>query len=338
MTQQKKRRQVPSKFSNICASIESEVRDHLESWKAPFGERRQWDSITIKFVDDPDVSATVDRFSNDVHEIKIGRELIRSIVGLVERSWGTGKGVSEENKSWKVATLSKYSVLLVYYHEFAHVVRGHLFELASRTKKVSARFSWDETRSTALKGNIRRCRWMERDADVIGADYFAMYTVLPYWKEKDLEARKTMARFCLTSAAAICVQIELDRRKQKTQSTIHDAPYLRWLTYVEALGGALVRELELDDEDLFSMVGAILEELQAVAKQQKLPPDLWALADLDRFKTENRRHRRIVDSYLRYQEKYLENRSSFLPDVGPQFATTEKAVTSTISKLENLRS
>lgn len=323
-----------SEQSAQCAVIESYVQSHLESWIGAEENRRQWDLIRLRFVNDPKVAAIIYRLPSGRHEIMIGRNFVCSLLELVEKCWGKFGDLSDDNQRWKVEAIAKYSVLLVYYHEFAHVIRGHHYELARKTKQTSSQFCFGETSGRPAKGCVYLTRWMERDADIVGADFFAMMTALPHWLDKPKRERKTLARLFLTAAAAVCVQIESWRRDLKCAYPIHDAPYLRWLTFIEALGASLVRELELDDEDLLEIIAAILTELQTLPEWTKLPPDLWALQDMQKFRNETRRHTRILDSYQRFQEKYLINRSSFLPDVGSEYASnTQEAIDRTVSNL-----
>ena len=114
---------VTSEQSAQCAVIESYVQSHLESWIGAKENLRQWDLIRLRFVDDVRVAAIIYRLPSGRHEIMIGRNFVCSLLELVENCWGKFGNLSDENQRWKVEAIAKYSVLLVYYHEFAHVKR-----------------------------------------------------------------------------------------------------------------------------------------------------------------------------------------------------------------------
>ena len=308
---------VPNKeVDNICNDAEKSVRKHLASWKEELGKRREWDQVTVKFTDESDVAANVIRYSSGLSQIYIGRPFVKRTIRLVHDCWSQFVQSKTNDCKWVCRKISEYAVLIIYYHEFSHIVRGHLYELASRSITPTAKFCWSESSFEPPKNCIRICRWMERDADVIAADLFTMFTLLEMFRDVEISIRQRYASLCLAAAATVFIQLEQFCRTQVNAVVIHDAPHLRWLTYIEAMGGSLARELKLKDDDLFGAVSIVFKEIVKITDQQKLPAPLWGIADLGQFRKTTLKHTGLIKRYMINEDKYLGDRSSFLPDVG----------------------
>lgn len=294
--------------------IEEDLRAHLASW-IDAGANREWDRITLEITDDPEVYAQVRRFRVGFSEIVVGRGLLKSLQAISRRHWKTWKG-SREARTWGESFVATLAARIVLYHELAHVMRGHLYELDRRSGGRSASFCWGEGSSEAPRGCARLARWMERDADIVGADLFAMFTALKTWRKRPKRDRRSFLRLCMLAATLTLLELERVTR-MRARSRVHDLPFQRFLTYFEALGGALLRELRLEEEDLLGEMRPILESVVELAPVVKVDRALWGLRDPKRFSRVSELHSRMLDRYSQSEDRHLSRRSSFLPDVGP---------------------
>lgn len=301
-------------MATAVVEIERDLQDLLAAWVDPEAGR-QWDLITLAFVDDPRTIASAHRFKQGMSQIRIGRRLVESVLDLSAAAWADWRG-GEDIRQWSANHLAKLVMRFVFYHEFAHINRGHLYELARRSGEANARFAWAETDTIIPRGCVRIARWMERDADIIGSDFFAMFTVLGPWRKRPVSMRRTYLMLCLSAGALATLQLERFRQEHGGDDSVHDKPYTRWLTLTQAMGGSLARELRLSEEDVIQATGSALYMLADLATQLGLPPELWALHNMKQFRTCSLAHDRTMRRHGGAVERYLQDRSSFLPDVG----------------------
>lgn len=301
----------------IRTAVETDVQSHLATWKSSNSDL-EWDKIVVQFVDEHDVVARAFRYPTGMTFIQIGRPFVRDLVSI-HLSWCKRSGLSnriEGNAESLAKFLTQASIGVVYYHEMAHVVRGHLYEMARLTGGLSADFCWDETNDPPTRGKIRLRKWLERDADIQGADFFAIFNSLKHWRGADQDSRRMLARLCLAGAGVVLMHSGGFENAEIRQAGGHDEPFLRWLRYIDALGGALYRELRMSEKPFFTAVRSALMDLADVAAHEGVPAGLWGIEDLAGFKRVLNRHIRLVSRCQTRMEELLDGRYSFLPSVG----------------------
>jgi hypothetical protein len=326
--------------------VAAELARDLESWKDD--DAKVWNQIRLSINPGGGFGASVEleRATNwstiDIFGDSIAR-LRRSLHGFVtsadslvvrwqsegshtihQEDFGAIAGARavppQENREWLADFLTRTAARFLYYHEMAHVIRGHLAHELQQSGR--ARFAYNEQDGARSLTPLQRWRWraFEVDADMFGSDLFARLTALSTWRGLDVRDRRRLCSLVLFAAATTFVLLDLEQRPRRACG-VHQPPFVRFLVVLDTLGPALRRELGLRDAGMNHAARAAVGWIGRFSAHLGNMDRRWPARDRAGWTTALRRHDRAMKMSDRVMKRLLAGKSTLLPDVGKDLAT-----------------
>lgn len=329
--------------------LKKRVRQELSEWITAQGRASEWDKVVLHFKCDPMFNAEVTRtpsgsyriFLNETVPLRLANYLgsfladpefwqiswrRRANDGHRKRSFDLTKTMpsdlrrmsSESNSGWLTAYLAEQAVRFLFYHEMAHIIRGHLFYAHLAFGDSRRCFSMAEARPSPVIGaELNFCRVAEIDADIVGADHFIRVTALDYWKKVPPDTKQAFAVLLLFSVGLVFLALDTVK-SQRASDGIHQSPLIRFLIVVDVIGSALASEIGLRGRRLNLSAIAAFRYLMKAADLLESNSS-WKGRSKQVFANAMRERAKVLAAYHRNMGRLFEGHSTLLPVKSREF-------------------
>lgn len=317
--------------------------EELWTWKGD--GHREWDRIAIEIYLSNDFEAEVLRSGSGHHLIRISSGIpstLRAVMiqlfdnpdflmvrpgkkmGKSKRKASgslpllevSGEGyLKEETREWLIQFITLTATRFVYYHELAHVVRGHLHHdwvIRGRSTHSEAGFNGTDPHHRRL------WRLFETDADVVGSDFFARLTALESWRKLDSGNKRWLCTLCLFSAGLSLLLLDREQKRSVNKVSlnakpIHQPPFIRFLILLDILGGAFRRELGMTFPQILRYSKTAMGFLAQASHCLQANAKLWTAVDKGGWRKSLARQTKLLSEHQMKMKALLGKRSTLLP-------------------------